>query len=120
MLRRWITLAAVAVSLLPFSSCTCGSSAPEPPPKMADRRTGFGAVATPRKIPERVEAQVTPRNPELQLTPNLPTPRATPNQAAVPDNFPEGVPIPEGSHVMAVQSLANDAHNVIFAADGDT
>src|SRR6185295_5244890 len=39
--------------------------------------------------------------------------------AKVPENFPEGIPIPEGSEVMAVQHLANDARNVIFSTEGD-
>ena len=71
-------------------------------------------------IPERIEGQITPRDLEAQAAPTLPPKKATPDQSSVPDNFPEGVPIPEGSHVMAVQSLANDAHNVIFATEGDT
>ena len=120
MQRRSMILAAVAVGLLPFSSCTCQPEAPEAPQKVADRRTGFGAVTTPRKLPERIEGQITPRDLEAQAAPTLPPKKATPDQSSVPDNFPEGVPIPEGSHVMAVQSLANDAHNVIFATEGDT
>lgn len=117
--RRSLILAAVAVSLLPFSSCTCQHDTPEPAAKVADRRIGFGAV-TPRKPPERVvEGQITPQDLEAQAAPTLPPKAPTPDQSSVPDNFPEGVPIPEGSHVMAVQSLANDARNVIFAADGD-
>jgi hypothetical protein len=76
-------------------------------------------MATPRKLPERVEAQITPRDLEAH-TAAVPSVKPTPDQASVPDNFPEGVPIPEGSHVMAVQSLANDARNVIFATDAES
>lgn len=116
MIRRSMTLAAVAVVLLPFSSCTCYHDEPEPPPRLAERPAGFGAVVTPRKLPERVEGQITPREMEPRRAPTL---QATPSQASVPDNFPEGVPIPEGSKVMAVQKLANDARSVIFATEGE-
>lgn len=118
-MHRSLLLAAVAVSLLPFSSCTCRSQAPEPP-KVAERSTGFGAIMTPRKPPPRVEGKITPRAPEpvAEATPpEVPTKQP---QTTVPDNFPEGVPVPEGSEVMAVQKLANDAQNVVFATEGDS
>jgi hypothetical protein len=114
---RSVSLAAVAVSLLTFSSCTCHSETPEPPPKLAERPKSLGPMVTPRKLPERAEGQITPREVEPRPAPTL---APTPNQASVPDNFPEGVPIPDGSKVVAVQSLANDARNVIFSAEGET
>jgi hypothetical protein len=117
MSHRSIRLAALAVSLLPFSSCTCQSQAPAPP-KVAER-SGFGAIMTPRKLPERVEARITPREVEPPEQ-EPPTPPAKVSQGTVPENFPEGVPIPEGSEVMAVQKLANDASNVVFATEGDS
>ena len=57
---------------------------------------------------------------------NAVTPAAAPSlgptadQSKVPDNFPDGVPLPYGGKVMAVQSLANNAHNVVFSTDSDT
>jgi hypothetical protein len=108
----------MVVSLLPFSSCTCQRDTPEPPPKLVQRPGGFGGVITPRKLPERVvEAQITPREMTPAAAPTMP---ATPDQSSVPDSFPEGVPIPAGSTVLAVQSLANDARNVVFATEGET
>lgn len=118
MTSRSMSLAAVAVTLLTFSSCTCHSDTPEaPPPKLAERPKSLGPMVTPRKLPDRVEGQITPREVEPRHAPTLPP---TPDQASVPDNFPEGVPIPDGSKVVAVQSLANNARNVIFATEGET
>lgn len=118
MSHRAMRLAALVASLLPFSSCTCHQQAPEPP-KVAERSGGFGAIMTPRKLPERPEGRITPREPEL-ADKEVPTPAAKLPQTTVPENFPEGVPIPEGSEVMAVQSLANDARNVVFATEGES
>lgn len=110
-------LTALAVGVLPFSSCTCQSETPQP---VAERRSGFGAVVTPRKLPERVAEAVTPHELPPGSPPALPTPPPTADQSSIPDNFPEGIPVPDGSKVMAVQSLANDARNVIFAVEGDS
>ncbi len=117
MTRRSILLAAVAASLVPFSSCTCHQDTPAPPPKLADRPVGFGAAATPRRLPDNLQARITPRDITPPAARTLPP---TPDQSKVPDNFPDGVPVPNGAKVMAVQSLANNAQNVIFSADGDT
>jgi hypothetical protein len=115
MRRRSIGLAAVAVSLLPFSSCTCYQDTPEPPPKVAARPGGFGAMkSTPRKLPERVEPEAEHRALEAKAPPTV---SSTPEPAVVPENFPEGIPVLKGAEVMAVQQLANDARNVIFATE---
>jgi hypothetical protein len=119
MMRRWISWATVAVSLLPFSSCTCYQETPEPPTKVA-ARPGFGTGIATRKLPERVEQPNVP--PPVAAAPKQaptvpPTPQETPQEAKVPENFPAGIPIPEGSEVMAVQHLANDARNVIFSTE---
>jgi len=119
MIRRSIRWAAVAVSLLPFSSCTCFQNTPEPPPKVVAARPGFGTGVTTRKPPEPVAAApVVPPVAEPRQAPTVPvTPQETPQEATVPENFPSDIPIPEGSQVMAVQHLANDARNVIFSTD---
>jgi hypothetical protein len=114
MTRRSIGLFIVAVGLLPFSSCTCRTTTPEAPPKRS-APGGFGAVVTPRKIPERAAenvGEITPRGVEPPEVPTLPP---APQEASVPDNFPEGIPIPEGSEVLASQTLANKASSVVFA-----
>lgn len=114
-----MVLAAVALGLLPMHSCTCRSSAPELPPTPAERHGGFGAVITPRKLPDRVAGMITPGGAEPPGEVALPTMLPTPEQADLPDNFPDGVPVPEGSHVMAVQTLANDARNVVFTTEAE-
>jgi hypothetical protein len=118
MTRRSIVLFTLAAGLLPFSSCTCRTTTPEAPPKRS-APGGFGAVVTPRRIPERVAesvGQVTPAGIEPAQVPTLPPAQ----EATVPDNFPEGIPIPEGSEIMASQTLANKASSVVFATkEGD-
>jgi hypothetical protein len=117
--HRSLTLAVIAVCLLPFHACTCQRDAPEPPAKLAERPSGFGAMAvTPRRPPEPIEVQITPTDLEAREAPDLPP--ATPEVATLPDNFPEDLPIPEGAEVMAVQSLANDARNVVFVTEGES
>jgi hypothetical protein len=110
---------AVAISLLSFSSCTCSSQAPEPP-KVAERSGGFGAIVTPRKLPDRSEGKVAPREVPTPEEKGVPTEAPKLPQTTLPDNFPEDVPIPDGSEVMAVQRLANDARNVVFATEGES
>src|SRR5262249_13525257 len=114
---RRFSLAALLLGLLPFSSCTCFQETPPPPAPKVAARPGFGTGITTRKPPEPPPAQaVVPQVAEPKPPPTIP---ATPEQAKVPDNFPEGIPIPEGSQVMAVQHLANDARNVIFSTESD-
>ena len=115
MIRRSICGAALVAGLMPFTACTCSQEAP-PPPKVAERPSGFGAIMTPRKAPEQVAEQVTP--PAAKPAPTLP-PAPTLSQSDVPDSFPAGIPIPDGSKVLGVQNLANEAKSVIFSADGD-
>ena len=121
MSRRLIVLFTMAAGALSFSSCTCHSTTPEAPPKLA-APSGFGAVVTPRKIPERVAedvttGQITPQGIEPKGAPSPPP--AAKEPVSVPDNFPEGIPIPEGSEVLASQTLANKANSVVFGTDGD-
>lgn len=119
-MRRSMVLALLALGLLPFSSCTCRESAPEPPPPKLAGSGGFGAMVTPRKkleLPDRVTGQITPNDIAPQAAP---TPPAKVFDTTLPDNFPDGIPILEGSEVMAVQKLANNARNVVFTADGES
>jgi hypothetical protein len=113
-----MALGALALGLLPFSSCTCRETTSEPPSKVA-APGGFGAMVTPRKkldLPDRITGEVTPQAVDPK---GAPTPPAKIAQDTVPENFPDGIPIPEGSEVMAVQKLANDARNVVFSTEGE-
>jgi hypothetical protein len=118
MKRRVNPLALIALCALPFGSCTCSSSAPEPPP--AKKVSGFGGLKpTMRSLPDmaRGEGMVTPR----EVEPNAPpTVMVTPSaEARIPDNFPSDVPVFEGAEVMASQELANKANNVVFGVDAE-
>lgn len=119
MQRRWIPLTLLAASLLPFSSCTCHQQTPEPPAKTVERSGGFGVKAATRRPPGMPPvSEVSPVGAlEPTKPPDVP---AGAEKAEVPDDFPSDVPVPEGSEVVAVQELANKAHNVVFSAEGDT
>jgi hypothetical protein len=93
---------------------------PEPPPKAVERPRGFGAVVTPRQAPDHLVAAVTPHSLAAREQPTLPPAPTPAEKAEIPDDFPQGVPVPEGAKVMAVQQLANNAHNVIFSAEGES
>ncbi|MGD9763026.1 MAG: hypothetical protein AB7V27_04850 [Candidatus Binatia bacterium] len=117
MMRRRIPLALVALLLLPFGSCTCRGHAPEVPPTPASRKAGWSIKPTPRAAPDRAEGETAHREAEAR---EAPTAIGTPNQSEIPVDFPEDIPVPEGSEVTAVQQLANGAHNVIFATEDET
>ncbi|MGH3638418.1 MAG: hypothetical protein ACRDUX_05245 [Mycobacterium sp.] len=119
MRSRWITLTVLAASLLPFSSCTCHQQTPEPPAKPAERAGGFGVKAATRRPLEL--PPVAELSPVGALAPTNPpeVPPGEGKEVSVPDSFPSDVPLPEGSEVVAVQDLANNAHNVVFSAEGD-
>lgn len=113
MTRMWMPLAIVALGVLPFGSCTCNRETPEPPGRVAVRSPGgFGAMVTPRKPLVPSEGEITPRAPEPAAAPTLPA--ATPGVVNLPEDFPPDVPVFEGSELMAVQKLANNARSVIF------
>jgi hypothetical protein len=113
MKRTWIPLVVAALGVLPFSSCTCHRDTPEPPTRLVQRTPGgFGAMGTPRKPLVPPEGEITPREVEPAAAPTLPA--TTPEAVRLPDDFPADVPVFEGSEVMAVQQLANNARSVIF------
>lgn len=112
MKRAWMHVAVAISAVLPFGSCTCHQDTPEPPPRVAERPGGFGAVVTPRALPERREGQITPRAVDMGERPTLPP--VTPTDVNLPADFPKDVPVFKGSEVLAVQALANNAQNVIF------
>lgn len=117
MTRKWIPLLVAALGVLPFSSCTCSRDTPEPPQVALRSPGGFGAMATPRKPVVPAPGHITAPEVAPGEAPTLPP--ATPGVATLPDDFPADVPVFEGSEVMAVQQLANNAHNVIFNAPAE-
>lgn len=95
-----------------FASCTCHKEVSAPPP-FQEPPSGFH-VAQP-KSPTVAHAQAS--TPARQIPPVEVAAAGTPTAAEaprLPDDFPKEVPVFKGAAVSQVQSLANDAHNVIF------
>ena len=118
---RWFAyLAASVLASAPFASCTCHRDISEPP-KRVERETGFSALPGARKPPRRhapeppLAVRVTPGVQTLPPAAAVPTAAV----ATLPDDFPEDVPVLEGTEVMAVQELAGNARNVLFQADAE-
>jgi hypothetical protein len=100
---------AALLSAVMFNSCTCQKDvAPLPTTSMKEPAPGFHA-SEPNKTPQqKVQAPTVPPVQPQQVA-AAPTPTVP---VEVPKDFP--VPVFEGASVAQVQSLANDAHNVIF------
>ena len=108
---RYLSVVAsgVVVGMALMSSCTCHRQVTQeqPPTGFAEHKPGFhttpqvqakAATVTPMHAPEQVAQAPTPSVPPPPL----------------PDDFPKEVPVFKDATVSQVQSLANDAHNVIF------
>jgi hypothetical protein len=107
-----IVIGGFLLSAALFTSCTCHKDISSAPPLTYNVPTA-GPVSW-----------ITPRGPIARATPLAPvTPQemtaANPTPANMPDDFPPDVPIYKDASLADVQSLANDAHNVIFRT-GDT
>lgn len=104
-----IMASAVLLTAVAFSSCTCHQQL-EQPPGIQERPSGFhaeGAKPTPM-----MKAQAP--TPARKYAPPQPT-QAPGAQPALPTDFPQDVPVYKGAEVTQVQSLANNAHNVVFS-----
>lgn len=104
---------AVAVGLLAtmsFSSCECNKDAP-PLPEEAFATPKVGFKVEPTKTPAQL-TKVTPvaREPEE----NLEADRDKLDFAAIPEDFPDEIPIFKDAELSQVQPLANNAHNLVF------
>jgi len=112
-MMRHVTGVATAVLLtaVMFSSCTCEKAAPPlPANSMKETTSGFHA-SEPSKAPQQVQAPTATRAQPQQVA-AAPTPTVP---VDIPKDFP--VPVFDGASVAQVQSLANDAHNVIFQSN---
>lgn len=101
---------AVVLSAALFASCTCHKQLEQPPTTFSERPSGWPAAS--KGTPQMQAQAPTPspmHQPEQVATGPTPT---IPSQ--IPDDFPKDVPIFKGAELAQVQSLANDAHNVIF------
>jgi len=106
-----IAATAAVLSSVVFSSCTC-QKAVEAPPTLKEPPSGF-------HVESHVQPKATP-----QARADMPTPQSRAQVAAaptaaeppkIPDDFPKEVPVFKDAAVSGVQSLANNAHNVIFS-----
>jgi hypothetical protein len=111
-----VVASGVLLSAALFTSCTCHKDVSPPPTSSTfDVPTGFrvpGMKITPRAI------EVVKATPAAQPTPPQMA-EARPTPANMPSDFPPDVPIYKDAALADVQSLANNAHNVIFRT-GDT
>ena len=98
------------LATMSFSSCECSKDTPPIPEE---------AFATPR-----VGFKVDPTKPAAQLTKVTPVPREPEEDlekdresldlAAIPEDFPDEIPIFKDAELSQVQPLANNAHNLVF------
>jgi hypothetical protein len=103
---------AVLLSAVMFNSCTCEKAVPPPPVTSMNATTPGFHASEPNKTPQqRVQAPTaTPGQPQEVAA------AATPTIAVeMPKDFP--LPVFDGASLAQVQSLANDAHNVIFRSN---
>jgi len=104
----------ILLSAALFASCTCHKEiAPlsQQPSNFPDRGSGFIAKSTPAQA--RAEAPTpTPAAKQPEQVAVAPT---STGPAEMPADFPKEVPVYKDATVSQVQSLANNAHNVIFS-----
>jgi hypothetical protein len=107
---------AILLSAVTFNSCTCEKDLPPPPSaSVKESAPGFHGVQTnTTPAPQNAQAPTaTPAQPPEVAA--APTPTVVVN---VPKDFP--LPVFEGAAVAQVQSLANNAQNVIFRSSAAT
>ena len=105
-----VVASGIILSAALFTSCTCHNEVEPPPSAPFEAPKGFHASGV----------KITPR--AMDVAASTPAPKATPPQVAeakptpanMPPDFPPDVPVYKDAALSDVQSLANDAHNVIF------
>lgn len=97
------------LSAMLFASCTCHEQVAERP-AFQEPPSGFHAAQSPGHA--QAAPTLTPEKAPPQEVAAAPT--ETP-AAQIPEDFPKEVPIYKDAAVAQVQSLANNAHNVIFS-----
>jgi len=112
-----ILVVIACVTMGSCGSCNCGEKDVETTRVFPTRRAGF-AIRTPRRAERRHLSQRNLDIPTIEPTspPVLPT---APPVVDLPTDFPEDVPVFEGSEAFAVQQLAGDARNVLFHVDAE-
>jgi len=116
-IERWSGFLAVAIlASVPFSSCTCQRDLPEAPSKVArSDRDAWSGLPTAR-APKRQERAELPKREETPA--ERPTVLPTqPEKVELPEDFPSGVPIPDGAELFGVQQVGRGGKNVLFHTD---
>lgn len=111
------------LATLAFGSCgsctSCGcrkEEASQAPRLFPSPQSGF-ALGTPRPgVPEVKRQSVEVPTIEATEPSQLPSPVS---EVPLPEDFPQDVPLFEGSQPFAVQSLAGNAKNVLFHVDAE-
>lgn len=109
----------VLLAAVLFASCTCRNQNPPPPTTapagVPERKSGFQAGGASASATATVAGR-TAATPTAPAAAVAKTPTAEP--VALPSNFPSDVPVFKDAQVTQVQSLANDANNVLFSTTG--
>ncbi|MCX8071254.1 MAG: hypothetical protein N3C12_02210 [Candidatus Binatia bacterium] len=109
-MQRWVVFG-LALGMA-MSSCTCERALPPAPqPPAAGFSERAASLSTPSPSPQLAKATPTPK---AEQAAELPTPAAV----SLPEDFPADVPIYAGAQLEQVHDLPNNAHNVIFRAEG--
>jgi len=124
--RLTVAGAGVLLGAVLFSSCTCSNQNPPAPTAapadVPERKSGFQAgAANASPTPTAGGQAAAPTATANAVTPTAaPTAATTPigEPVALPSNFPADVPVFKDAQVSQVQSLANDANNVVFTTTG--
>ncbi len=123
MQRLYAYLAVVLFASMAFGSCTCHEQAPPIAEKQVASRKGFGASLPTRRRGGPIEDDVAISKLQPTRAPTLPPAPSSPTasgEVAMPEDFPQDVPVYENAKPFHVQKLPQDAHSVIFRADGQT
>ena len=124
MQRIYGYLAVVLFASMAFGSCTCSEEAPPIAEKQVASRKGFGAALPTRRregAPSGDDVVISKLQPTPAATlPPAPSSPTAGGEVAMPEDFPQDVPVFENAKPFHVQKLPQDARSVIFKADGQT
>jgi len=115
---RYLVL--VGSIMLALGSCTCHRDVPEKEAAFEHRKGFSAALPTVRRPEARPTqelrlSQITPVIPTVSLPAGTPTPA----QLALPEDFPEDVPVYKDSELFGVQQVGQDGHTVLFRVDAE-
>ncbi len=119
-----LTIARYAVltvlSTVAFGSCTCHRDLPQQEETFGQRH-GFSAALPTARRPEARPTQELRLSQIAPIVPTLPAVASTPTPAnvALPDDFPQDVPVYKDAEIFGVQQVGHDGHTVLFRVDAE-